>query len=77
MNEDSRLSFCHVGALLTSEGIPVLAEGTLLLAGSLQLGAEVPARIELASCKWLHKDTGGDRSCTADLVGQINRADTQ
>lgn len=35
MNEDSRLSFRQVGALPTLKGIPVLVEGTLLLAGSL------------------------------------------
>lgn len=75
MNEDPRLRFCHVGALLTLKGIPVLVEGTLLLAGSLQLHPAVPAQIKLALCKWLYKDIVRDSSCTEELVGQINRAD--
>jgi len=45
-----------VGALSTLKGIPVLVEGTVLLAGSLQLHPEVPAQIKLALHKWLYKD---------------------
>ena len=75
MNEDSQLSFCHVGALSTLKGIPVLVEGTLLLAGSLQLHPEVPAQIKLAFYKSLYTDIVRDSSCTEELIDQINRAD--